>query len=325
MQTQSAIHLLDDELAFQEATQPTPEDRSAWLTRYLFFPFKDHELQPHEKARFGVKKLRKGIIQPFREVQKQEPDYTVIKSIDPNDVIAAMSVDSGVSEVRLDRWSPLRITNAILRRYSESRGIKTGTCEIVSLRGNDDTALVRDLQSRLLPQLYSTALQQYEQLQRAVVTSDIGRQVRDELAASTQAAIDWAIWYYQDLQESVESFGTTRIGKGKLSGLDREVCAWLEGWEGKTWPEPRLQTQLAAQQVVSVQRQAVAEGPEQIQCSECGNLVNLLPNGKPPRICFACKTPLVEEAAEEPTPSTTSKEPKASRPKTNADVSLPKQ
>lgn len=279
----SAVQILDGELSFQESQAPRPEDVSQWLTRYIFVPFRDRRLAPEYKAMYGLKKLRQGIIQPMRTVEKPEPDYQIIKSVDENDLAPG---GEGVTEMRVARRSPKANVDAILRTYGNSKGTPTGIIEIECLRGQDDPQLARHLQMTLLPEIYKTAREQVMQL-RNVSVSGLEEQVRTALEDATFAAIAWAQTAYQELQAAIEAHGNNKPGKGRLSEFDHAVCSWLE------LPEPRLQSRLLAPG--ALQEKPAVETPAQIQCATCGELSNLLPTGNPPKLCRHCRASFIEE------------------------------
>jgi hypothetical protein len=234
---QSAVDLLDQEIASQNLLIPPPEDHTAWLTRYIFNPFRSRPLEPIYQGYFGLTAFRQGIIQPIRAVNKPEPHYQSIKSFEDNDLTPQ---GAGVSEMKIDRRSPLKIVNALLREYRIYRGYETGVAEIACLLGVDDPALIRRLQVHFLPEVYDTASAQVTQLEDAYAGANdsVFNKVGDALLASTYTAVQWAEWYYGDLLEQIESFGQGMPGKGRLSPLDKQVCAWLE------LEEPRIQTKL---------------------------------------------------------------------------------
>src|SRR4026208_1166651 len=107
---QAALNAFDDVLSFEGQQAPSQEDQSVWLTRYIFVPFRDRPLTPDYMGYYGLSRLRKGVVQPSQAIDKPEPDYKVIKSVDAGD----MTVTDGVHEMRLDRRSPKKIVDAIV-------------------------------------------------------------------------------------------------------------------------------------------------------------------------------------------------------------------
>jgi hypothetical protein len=185
--------------------------------------------------------------------------------------------------------TPAEVVEAILtifnRDHDTGTGEDKGICEVVCLRGNNDLALWREINSFCLPDPYKTAREQVAKLQKAVAESadlpSLFGQTAERLLAATRQAQAWARAHYEMLRLQLDD--RERSGKYRLSPLDVHVCEWLE------LPHPRRRSNLDDGPTVVTQQAAAPPVRPTVQCFDCGAEANLLPDGAMPKKgCVVC-------------------------------------
>lgn len=299
--TNRAVDLLNQSVAAQSQTLPQAEDQHAWKTRYIFVPFRTRPLTTMYMSLWNLPLgLRQGVIERIARFTRSEIDYQEVARVPTDQWGNPVPTSPGVEERKREDRQPFAVVTKILESHNPnfvSGGVDdNGIVEIKSLIGLDDLNLYAALQAHFLPDIYKTAREQLAQITGAIESA--GKRVTDgyrwasagdELLASTEAAVRWGMAKYGALQVSVEEFGRTgTTGKRELSQFDRDLCRWLEV------PAPRLQTMLQNfQDAKQAGGQVVPQGqqlPSFTVCPDCGNMINLLPDGALPRRgCIVCQ------------------------------------
>lgn len=281
--------ILRQTIAAQAATAPRASDAYPWLTRYIFVPFGDRRLNTFRRAQYNLPHgLKQGMIHRIAKFDRpMQIDDDAVSRVPVDRWGNYVRTSYGTSDTKTYSARPMDVVSAILRshnpEYVTGGEVSNGIVEVVSMRGIDDAETYIRVQAALLPEVLPTAREQLVQLERADVSrcEPVYETVRQELMDSTNTAVLWGRGKYGELQLSVEEYGRTgRTGKAKLSRFDRALCRWLEV------PEPRLQTMLQGQGTVQSTGQTL---PNYVVCEDCGNMINLLPDGRLPRRgCIAC-------------------------------------
>lgn len=285
---QSPAQLLNEQMAYQASMEPSVEDQSQWLTRYLFVPFRDRPFSTEYIQEYcGLKGLRAGQIIPIQRGRQMIPDYDQIGKVPKG---LENRGPYGLSAMKSVEKTPALMVESLLQTFNPHHGTDpqqdNGICEIVELRGQTDSQAIFDIQMYCLPEFYKTAREQVTQLERAANNQrgdvpPLFLSVAGRLLASTEIAKTWAGWHVEALEAAMDNKAET--GKDRASPLDAAVCHWIGV------PVPKYRSQL--QQPLQTMGNVPAAVIPQLWCGECGALSNLGPNGEKPRRCAACQTP----------------------------------
>lgn len=283
---------LQEVLLTQAALQPVANDAFSLLTRYVFIPFWSRELSLEDMRNLGgMPTLEAGYIIPIIKYQTREPAYEEIAKVTIDPFVGGyVHTPYGVSEEKLVNKAPREVVEAILevfnREHDTGNALDNGVCEIDVLRGNKDfdaefafgkAESLSALNRFCLPERYTAARKQIEQLRGAVANapSPLYKAVAERLLRSTLQSVTWAESRYRLVEKQVEA------GKVTFYPIDEAVFAWLER------PEPRRRSNLEQGQMGQAQAQPSPRAT--VQCLDCGNEANLLPdNSMPKKGCLHC-------------------------------------
>lgn len=282
----STVDLLRQTLAAQAAVAPQYADLQPYLTRYVYNPFQTKRLSFQKRKQFGLPDgLRHDVIERITKFDEKIIDDNAVARVPQDAYGGYVWTGYGTSEMKPYDRRPADVVAGLLRAvnpsHTSSGAEDNGIIEVTTMRGLDDLQMYVDLQDVLLPQQFPTIRAKIAHLEAVTHRDAKYLAVRDELLEATLTAFTWGRVMYGRMQGAIELFGRTgRDGKKELSRFDRALCRWLE------MPEPRLHSML---DVPQGQAQAGQSLPPFVICEDCGNMINLLPDGSLPRKgCIAC-------------------------------------
>src|SRR5882762_1239604 len=161
---QSPAELLDEQMNVQAAMQPSPEDQSQWLTRYIFVPFRDRPFSTEYIQEYcGLRGLKAGRIIPIQRGTQMVADYDQIGKV-PRGLESRGPYGLTGSGMKPVDKAPGQMVESLLQTFNPHHGTDpqqdNGICEIVELLGQTDAQAIRNIQMYCLPEFYKTAREQ---------------------------------------------------------------------------------------------------------------------------------------------------------------------
>lgn len=269
--------------------------------RYIFNPFRNRRLDPWYQGMYNLMQnfIPERMILPLTIGYRPDIDYNAMRTdgLEASERYVTPAERSKLGSEMKD-FERLPVHNAIsmVSEYSRQFGMPTGFCQIEELDGVEDFGIALRVTRRCFPNVRTTVDADLEHIEKL-----IDDQVQDEpiVRRIFQALSENKLWAEEHVRRLVNQLddyaGGRQTGKPRADRLDIAVCGWL----GVPIPKTASKTSVGGDQqsvrVEMVPGAAVETGP-QIQCAECGEFCNLLPDGNPPRMCKGCRTPFTVEA-----------------------------
>jgi hypothetical protein len=154
------IPFLEQVIATQAAMQTAAVDTWALQTRYVFNPFRNEPFTIQQMQDYGMPSLEAGCVIPITKFNQRDKDYTEMLHV-PRDWEGNFEpTNPGVSAEKLTPRIPAEVLDALLSVFNKHHGTDpfqdNGICEVTELRGNDDMALLLDINRHCLPGRYDT-------------------------------------------------------------------------------------------------------------------------------------------------------------------------
>lgn len=295
--------------------------------RYVFNPFRNRKLHGRYPALYNIQPvpglgcfIPERVILPLTIGQSPDVDYNSMRtdSLEASErYIPPAQRSAAGSEMRDFERLPVHNATSMVAEYGSQYDMPTGFCQITELDGVDDFSIALritrlcfpEARIRPAPEPPVTIDQDLAHLDNLINGGADDLPIVMRLFRAMNENKAWAEEHYRRLIAQLdEHSGNPMLGKGKADRLDVAVCGWL----GVPVPRSVSKTDQGGQQKIQVEMVGAAaqETRAQIQCAECGTLVNLLPDGNPPKFCFGCRTPFVEEAKVEEKAKSAGKKPK---------------
>lgn len=287
-----------------EAESPRVVDRRP---RYVLNPFRNRALDSWYAMQYNIPPhpvlgcfIPERTILPLTMGAHPTIDYNSLKtdSLEASErYLPPGQRSSTTSDMTTEERFPLYNAMAMVSAFGNQYGMPTGFCQIVELDQVDDMSIALSVTRLCFPRARTTVDHDIENIDRVIEAGNVDDLTRAIVSRVLQAMNHnkaWAEEHYRRLIGQLdEHSGNPLLGKAKADRLDVAVCGWL----GVPVPKSVSKTDQGGQQKIQVEMVGTpAQGTvPQIQCGECGTLVNLLPDGRAPKFCFACRTNFTEE------------------------------